>query len=58
MLQFNYQGGWEIDESMEGAVSRETQEEAGVLGYVGVSIYKIKKKKFALFYFSESCIIC
>lgn len=32
------QGGWEIDESIEEAATRETLEEAGVLGNVGVSI--------------------
>lgn len=31
------QGGWESDESMEEAVSRETIEEAGVLGEIEVS---------------------
>ncbi|XWS60831.1 hypothetical protein CRYUN_Cryun07bG0071000 [Craigia yunnanensis] len=33
-------GGWEKDESMEEAASRETLEEAGVLGNIEVSIYQ------------------
>ena len=32
------QGGWENDESMETAASRETFEEAGVTGNIEVSI--------------------
>lgn len=32
------QGGWELDESVEEAASRESLEEAGVLGIVQVSI--------------------
>ena len=32
------QGGWEADESVEEAAARESLEEAGVLGKVGVSI--------------------
>lgn len=39
MLIF-FQGGWEIDESVEEAASRESLEEAGVLGIVQV-LYKI-----------------
>ncbi|XP_052180900.1 nudix hydrolase 18, mitochondrial-like [Diospyros lotus] len=33
-------GGWEIDESMEEAASRETQEEAGVIGFVECQLGK------------------
>ena len=36
-LQPNLQGGWETDESMNDAALRETKEEAGVGGIVGVS---------------------
>ncbi|CAK9137921.1 unnamed protein product [Ilex paraguariensis] len=45
-------GGWEIDESMEGAVSRETQEEAGVLGYVGCRLgtWSFKSKSQGTFH--------
>lgn len=32
-----FQGGWELDESVEEAASRESLEEAGVLGNVEVS---------------------
>lgn len=32
------QGGWEIDESLEEAASRETFEEAGVIGEVEVQV--------------------
>lgn len=32
------QGGWEIDESLEEAASRETFEEAGVVGEVEVQV--------------------
>jgi len=32
-----YQGGWELDESKKEAALRETIEEAGVRGSVGVS---------------------
>ena len=32
------QGGWELDEDIELAVSRETLEEAGVIGVLRVSI--------------------
>lgn len=39
-MQLNYQGGWELDETIEEAASRETMEEAGVLGVVGVRICK------------------
>ena len=36
-LYFSYQGGWELDEStMEEAASRESLEEAGVLGNIEV----------------------
>lgn len=34
-----YQGGWELDESLEQAALRESIEEAGVLGNVEVSIF-------------------
>jgi diphosphoinositol-polyphosphate diphosphatase len=33
-----YQGGWELDESVEEAASRESLEEAGVLGNVEVGV--------------------
>lgn len=32
-------GGWELDESVEEAASRESLEEAGVLGNVEVGVY-------------------
>lgn len=35
----NYQGGWETDESITEAASRETVEEAGVRGIIEVSGY-------------------
>jgi diphosphoinositol-polyphosphate diphosphatase len=34
-------GGWELDESVEEAASRESLEEAGVLGHVEVSLSSI-----------------
>lgn len=34
-----YQGGWELDEDIELAAARETLEEAGVIGLLGVSFY-------------------
>lgn len=37
------QGGWELDESVEEAASRESLEEAGVLGHVQVSNNTILK---------------
>lgn len=36
--QLIMQGGWEIDESLEEAASRETFEEAGVVGEVQVQV--------------------
>lgn len=33
----DYQGGWELDETISQAASRETYEEAGVKGTVEVS---------------------
>uniref|UniRef100_A0A2P2KDE1 Uncharacterized protein MANES_02G077800 n=1 Tax=Rhizophora mucronata TaxID=61149 RepID=A0A2P2KDE1_RHIMU len=39
-LQFDYQGGWESDESMTDAASRETLEEAGVRGIVECELGK------------------
>ena len=39
MLTLFHQGGWELDESVEEAASRESLEEAGVVGNVEVSIY-------------------
>ena len=36
------QGGWELDESLEEAASRESLEEAGVLGNVEVSLFYIQ----------------
>lgn len=39
VLEWVYdQGGWELDENIELAASRETLEEAGVIGSLGVSI--------------------
>lgn len=37
------QGGWELDESVEEAASRESLEEAGVLGHVQVSNHTFLK---------------
>ena len=39
-MLLNYQGGWELDETIEQAAMRETMEEAGVLGHVAVSVCK------------------
>jgi len=36
--QLKMQGGWEVDESLEEAASRETFEEAGVVGEVEVQV--------------------
>lgn len=36
-----YQGGWELDESVEEAASRESLEEAGVRGNVEVSVLSL-----------------
>ncbi|CAL2262460.1 unnamed protein product [Prunus armeniaca] len=41
-------GGWEIDESIEDAAKRETLEEAGVIGHLGVSICKTNPKSVQL----------
>lgn len=45
------QGGWEIDESMEEAASRETLEEAGVVGKIevkfeNISFLKQKRQRY------------
>lgn len=55
-MQPNLQGGWEIDESMKEAVLRETVEEAGVGGIVGVSTITLVlvTAKYALSY----CTLC
>lgn len=50
-LELYYQGGWELDESMEEAADRETFEEAGVLGEIGVSIFL--NISFVLFFFNS-----
>lgn len=39
IFAMEYQGGWEIDEDIQLAASRETLEEAGVIGLLGVSIF-------------------
>lgn len=36
-IDWTHQGGWELDEDIEFAASRETLEEAGVVGQLGVS---------------------
>lgn len=55
IIEWNYQGGWELDESMEEAAIRETMEEAGVLGEVGVSIITGHGCIFSSYYFRKSC---
>lgn len=44
----NHQGGWELDESKKEAALRETIEEAGVRGVVGVRLLDLINKHIRL----------
>lgn len=41
MSLFDYQGGWEEDENMHDAASREALEEAGVKGILSVGFFSV-----------------
>lgn len=53
--------GWEIDESLEEAASRETFEEAGVVGEVEVQEYQVpgvSKAKAKAHFTRGTCFLC
>lgn len=56
MVMIIYQGGWELDESVEEAACRECIEEAGVVGKVEEELGQWRYQSKSRGVFHESCM--